>query len=421
MPNKIAIVDGVIRVPDDPIVVLLTGDGIGPEVVGAAVRVVDKAVAIAFGGRRKIAWVEHPAGEAALQAEGELLPAKTLQAVRDHVVALKGPMTTPIGHGHRSVNVEMRRRLDLYACVRPVRYFRGVPSQVRHPEHLNVVIFRENTEDVYAGAEYVAGSAEAGKLLEVLKGFGAELRGDSAIGIKPISEFASKRLVRRAVNYALEHDRRIVTLVHKGNIMKYTEGAFRDWGFAEARAILGERMLTMDEVAGERLPPAGKILVQEKIADAMFQDLIRRPQWHDVIATTNLNGDYLSDAAAAQVGGLGMAPGANIGDDAAVFEATHGSAPQYAGQDKVNPTSVILSAVMMLNYLGWHEAGKLVEGAVEDTIRRRIVTYDLARLMEDATLVSCSGFGKMVEDAMVRRAAEKTTNGPQLGQHTVSQ
>ncbi len=404
MPSKIVIENGVARVPDDPSVVLLLGDGIGPEVVCAAVRVVDKAVAIAFGGKRKISWVKYPAGESTFAQEGALLPENTLQAIREHVVALKGPMTTPVGHGHRSVNVDLRRQLDLYACVRPVRYFRGVPSQVRHPEHLNVVIFRENTEDVYAGVEYRAGTVEARQLLEQLRGYGAAIRDDSAIGIKPISEFASKRLVRRAVVYALENNRRSVTLVHKGNIMKYTEGAFRDWGFEEARAVLGERLATAEEVGDDGRPPAGKILVQEKIADAMFQDLIRRPQAHDVIATTNLNGDYLSDAAAAQVGGLGMAPGANIGDFAAVFEATHGSAPQYAGQDKVNPTSVILSAVMMLHYLGWTEAGKLVEAAVEDTIRRRIVTYDLAQLIDDATLVSCSGFGKMVEDAIARES-----------------
>jgi isocitrate dehydrogenase len=402
MPSKIAIEDGQLQVPDDPLIVLLPGDGTGPEVVGAAVKVVEKAVAKAFGGKRRIHWVEYPAGERTFNERGELLPAATLQAIRDHVVALKGPMTTPVGHGHRSVNVELRQKLDLYACVRPVRWFCGVPSQVRKPQDLNVVIFRENTEDVYAGIEFPADSAQAKKLIEDLCAMGANLRTDSAIGIKPISEFASKRLVRRAVNFAVENGRRILTLVHKGNIMKYTEGAFLDWGLATAREILGDRMTTLAENGGARLPPPGKILVQDKIADAMFQDLIRRPQWHDVIATTNLNGDYLSDAAAAQVGGLGMAPGANIGDEAAVFEATHGSAPQYAGLDKVNPTSVILSAVMMLDYLGWRPAARLIEAAVEETIKRKIVTYDLAPLMEGATLVSCSGFGTMVEDAIAR-------------------
>jgi isocitrate dehydrogenase len=342
------------------------------------------------------------AGEATFLATGELLPAATLQAIRDHVVALKGPMTTPVGHGYRSANVALRQQLDLYACVRPVRYFRGVPSQLRNPEQLNVVIFRENTEDVYAGVEYPAGSKEAAELQARLKSYGAELRADSAIGIKPISEFASKRLVRRAIQHAMDTGRKSVTLVHKGNIMKFTEGAFQQWGYEVAREMLGDRLVTADELGGRRTPPAGKILVQDKIADAMFQDLIRRPEWHEVIATTNLNGDYLSDAAAAQVGGLGMAPGANIGDDAAVFEATHGSAPQYAGLDKVNPTSVILSGAMLLNYLGWNEAAALIETAVEDTIMRKIVTYDLARLLNGATLVSCSGFGKMVEDAISR-------------------
>jgi isocitrate dehydrogenase len=402
MPNKIRLVDGEPQVPDNPAIVLLCGDGIGPEVVGAAVKVVDRAVRKSYGGRRVIKWLPYPAGEASLKENGELLPEETLDAIRDHVVALKGPMTTPVGQGYRSANVALRQRLDLYACVRPVRYYHGVPSALRHPEKLDAIIFRENTEDVYAGIEYAAGTAEADKIIALIHSFGGNVRPDSAMGLKPMSEFASKRLIRRAINYTLEHDRKKITLVHKGNIMKFTEGAFQQWGYEVAREMLGDRMVTTDQVGPDRMPPPGKVLVQDKIADAMFQDLIRRPDWHDVIVTTNLNGDYLSDAAAAQVGGLGMAPGANIGDEAAVFEATHGSAPQYAGQDKVNPTSVLLSAAMMLAYMGWHEAKRLIEIAVEETIVRKIVTYDLARLLKNPTEVSCSGFGKMVEDAILR-------------------
>ncbi|MDP8223641.1 MAG: NADP-dependent isocitrate dehydrogenase [Candidatus Lernaella stagnicola] len=402
MPHKIRFVDGELQVPDNPFVVLLCGDGIGPEVVDAAVKVVDKAVLRSYAGQRRIKWQEQPAGERSLHDNGDLLPETTLQAIRDHIVALKGPMTTPVGHGFRSANVALRQRLDLYACVRPVRYYSGVPSALRRPEKLDVVIYRENTEDVYAGVEYAAGSPEAETFIAQAKKFGSDIRRDSAIGLKPISEFASKRLIRRAIEYALENERKKITLVHKGNIMKFTEGAFQKWGYELAREMLGNRMVTGDQVGPDRSPPPGKILVQDKIADAMFQDLIRRPQWHDVIVTTNLNGDYLSDAAAAQVGGLGMAPGANIGDEAAVFEATHGSAPQYAGQDKVNPTSVILSGSLMLRYMGWHEAARLIEAAVEETILRKIVTYDLARLLKNPTEVSCSGFGKMVEDSITR-------------------
>ncbi|MHA1568552.1 MAG: NADP-dependent isocitrate dehydrogenase [Alphaproteobacteria bacterium] len=402
MPAKITIKDEVLLVPDDPIIGLLPGDGIGPEVVGAAVGVINAAVSHVYDNKRKIHWLELPAGEQGLRETGELLPQTTLDAVRAYKVALKGPMTTPVGSGFRSINVALRRELDLYACIRPVRHYQGVPSPLCRPDKLNVVIFRENTEDVYTGVEYAANSEEAHSLLRCLHELGAIVRDDSAVGIKPISQFGSKRLIKVAINYALKHVKRRVTFVHKGNIMKYTEGAFRNWGYELAREMLGDRMVTADQVGADREPPPGKILVQDKIADAMFQDLILRPRWHDVIATTNLNGDYLSDAAAAQVGGLGMAPGANIGDEVAVFEATHGSAPHYAGQDKVNPSSVILSGVMMLDHLGWPEAARVVENALEATIGKGTVTYDLARLLSGSTKVSCSGFGRAVEETIRR-------------------
>ncbi|HPQ71695.1 MAG TPA: isocitrate dehydrogenase (NADP(+)) [bacterium] len=402
MPEKITIRDGNLSVPDNPIICLLKGDGTGPEIVDTAVSVIDRAVAKAYDGRRKLHWLELPAGLNSLEAGGELLPAATLAAIRDHVIALKGPMTTPVGEGFRSVNVTLRQQLDLYACVRPVKHFDSVPSPICAPQKLDIVIFRENTEDVYTGIEYAADSKEAESLMHCLHDLGADVRIDSAVGIKPISRFGSKRLIRRAVEYALAHGRRRITFMHKGNIMKFTEGAFRNWGYEVAREMLGERMVTLDEVGDEREPPAGKILVQDKIADAMFQDLLLRPHWHEVIATTNLNGDYLSDAAAAQVGGLGMAPGANIGDDAAVFEATHGSAPHYAGQDKVNPSSVILSGVLMLEHLGWKEAGALIMQAIQETIQNETVTYDLARQITGATTVRCSEFGKLIEEAIAR-------------------
>jgi len=402
MPEKITIRDGILSVPDQPLISLLKGDGTGPEIVDTAVAGIDRAVAQAYSGRRKLHWRELPAGLHSLEAGGELLPAATLAAIREHVVALKGPMTTPVGEGFRSVNVTLRQQLDLYACVRPVKHFDGVPSPICSPQKLDIVIFRENTEDVYTGIEYAADSKEAESLLHCLHDLGAEVRRDSAVGIKPISRFGSMRLIRKAVDYALAHGRRRITFMHKGNIMKYTEGAFRNWGYEVAREMLGEQMVTLDEGGPEHAPPAGKILVQDKIADAMFQDLLLRPHWHEVIATTNLNGDYLSDAAAAQAGGLGMAPGANIGDAAAVFEATHGSAPHYAGQDKVNPSSVILSGVLMLEYLGWKEAGALIAQALQETIQNETVTYDLARQIAGAKTVRCSEFGKLIEAAIVR-------------------
>ena len=385
-------------VPDHPVIPFIRGDGTGPDIWIAAQPVFDAAIAAAYGGKRKIAWFEVFAGESACEKYGpnQHLPADTLNAIRQYRVAIKGPLSTPVGGGIRSLNVAMRQKMDLYACVRPVRYIPGIPSPLKEPGKLDVVIFRENTEDVYAGIEYAAETEASAILIKTLGDLGAQVRPKSAIGIKPISEFCSKRLVAEAVKYAMENDRPRVTLVHKGNIMKFTEGAFCAWGYEIAREMLGDRMVTIDQVGADRMPPAGKILVQDKIADAMFQDLILRPHWHDIITTTNLNGDYLSDAAAALVGGLGFAPGANIGDEVALFEATHGSAPHYAGQDKVNPSSVILSGVMMLDYLGWTEAARLIEKALEATIKNGLVTYDLARLMSGSTKVSCSAYGQAV-------------------------
>ncbi len=395
--------DGDAIVPDDPIVPFIEGDGTGPDIWHASQPVFDAAIHRAYGGRRKIVWFEIFAGEKATRLYGgdTWLPQDSLEAIREHVVAIKGPLTTPVGGGIRSLNVALRLELDLYACVRPVRWFQGVGAPVVHPERLNVVIFRENTEDVYAGIEWKAGTPEAASLIAYLnegpvKALGKQLRLDSGIGIKPASKTGSQRLVRRAIRYALEHNLASVTLMHKGNIMKFTEGAFRDWGYELAREELGEVTVTEAELSekhGGKLPP-GKVLIKDRIADNMFQQILLRPDEYQVIATTNLNGDYFSDACAAQVGGLGFAPGANIGDAAAIFEATHGTAPKYAGQDKVNPSSVILSGVMMLRYMQWNEAAALIETALEHTIADKTVTYDLARQMEGAKLVSCSGFGQ---------------------------
>ncbi|HDI00693.1 MAG TPA: isocitrate dehydrogenase (NADP(+)), partial [Firmicutes bacterium] len=354
----------------------------------------DRAVERAYGGRRFIVWKEILAGEKAYKKTGRWLPEETLQAIREHIVAIKGPLTTPVGGGYRSLNVAMRQALDLYACIRPIRYIDGVPSPIEEPRRVDFVIFRENTEDVYAGIEWPSGSEEAKGVREFLRErFGVHLSEDSGIGLKPISEFRTKRLVRKAINYALEQGRRSVTLVHKGNIMKYTEGAFRDWGYEVAKEF-GERVVTESELKGE--PPDGVLVVKDRIADSMFQQVLLRPEEYDVIATPNLNGDYLSDASAALVGGLGMAPGANVGDLLAVFEPTHGTAPKYAGLDKVNPSSLILSGAMMLEYIGWKEAAELVVRALERTISEGKVTYDLARQMEGATLLKCSEFGEAV-------------------------
>jgi isocitrate dehydrogenase len=394
--------DGRWHVPDHPIIPFIEGDGIGPDIWRASQIVFDAAVEKAFGGRRKIVWMEIYAGEKALSVYGkdQWLPEETNQVIRDFRVAIKGPLTTPIGGGIRSINVKLRQVHDLYACVRPVRYFQGVPSPVKEPQKLDVVIFRENTEDVYAGIEFKEGSAEAQALIEFLRDrLKKTIRPDSGVGIKPMSKFGSKRLVRRAIDYAIAHGRPSVTLVHKGNIMKFTEGAFRDWGYELAREEFGDRIVTEDQL-GSGGAPAGKVVIKDRIADSMFQQLLLRPNEYSVLATPNLNGDYLSDACAAQVGGLGLAPGANIGDRVAMFEATHGTAPKYAGQDKVNPGSVILSGAMMFEHLGWTEAARLIVDGLERTIAARTVTYDLERQMPGATLLKCSEFGQAIAKNM---------------------
>jgi isocitrate dehydrogenase len=400
--KQISVQSGRAQVPDNPIIPFIEGDGTGPDIWRASQRVFDAAVKKAYGGQRRIVWYEIFAGEKAHQKFGEWLPKGTLDAIQHFVVAIKGPLTTPVGGGIRSLNVTLRQVLNLYACVRPVRYFPGVPAPVKHPEKLNVVIFRENTEDVYAGIEFQEGSDRALKLIDYLSDFGYEINRDSGIGIKPISISGTKNLVRRAIRYALENKRKVVTLVHKGNIMKYTEGAFRDWGYQLAREEFRDQIVTEEEVTKQHggQAPEGKIIVNDRIADAMFQQVLLRPDEYSVIATPNLNGDYLSDACAAQVGGLGMAPGANIGDNAAVFEATHGTAPKYAGLDVINPSSVILSGVMMFEYMGWQEAGDLIISGIIRTIDQKKVTYDLERLMEGATKVKTSEFGDAIIENM---------------------
>jgi isocitrate dehydrogenase len=388
--------NGRLIIPDDPIVPFIEGDGTGPDIWRASVRVFDASVSKAFGGKRRLAWFEVPAGEKAKNQYGEWLPNDTLEAVRAYKIAIKGPLTTPVGGGIRSLNVTLRQVLDLYACVRPVRYFNGTPAPVTHPERMNVVIFRENTEDVYAGIEWAKGTPEALKLIEFLdRELGKRVRQDSGIGIKPISEVGSKRLVRKALEYAVRQKRKTVTLVHKGNIMKFTEGAFRDWGYELAKAEFRDHIVTEEEV-GNGASRDGKVLVNDRIADSVFQQILTRTSEYDVFATTNLNGDYLSDACAAQVGGLGMAPGSNVSDDIGFFEATHGTAPKYAGKDMINPGSVILSGVMMLRYLGWNEAADLIERGLERTIQQKKVTYDLARQMEGATELKTSQFADAV-------------------------
>jgi isocitrate dehydrogenase len=387
-----------LEVPDRPIIPFLEGDGTGPDIWRATRRVLDGAVDKIYGGSRSIAWFEVLAGEKAYNQKNEWLPEETLEAIRHYRVAIKGPLTTPVGGGIRSLNVTLRQVLDLYACVRPVRYFNGVPSPVREPEKVDMVIFRENIEDVYAGIEWPAGSENANKMIEFIAGLGKKVRPESGIGIKPISAFGSKRLVRKALRYAVDAHRESVTLVHKGNIMKFTEGAFKDWGYEAARESFGDATVTeadlWDKHGGKA--PDGRIVVKDRIADSMFQQVLLRPDEYDVIATTNLNGDYLSDALAAQVGGLGMAPGSNEGDGYAVFEATHGTAPKYANQDKVNPGSLILSGCMMLRWLGWREAADATEAALGRTIEQKRVTYDLERLMEGATLLKTSEFAEAI-------------------------
>jgi isocitrate dehydrogenase len=358
--------DGRLAVPDHPVVPFIEGDGIGPDIWRATRRVVDAAVEKAYGGRRAIAWLEVLAGEKAFRQTGQWLPAETLEALRRYRVGLKGPLTTPVGGGIRSLNVTIRQELDLYACVRPVRYIRGVPSPMRAPEHVDMVIFRENTEDVYAGIEWPAGSPEAERLRAILADqFGKHIRPESGIGIKPISRYGSERLIRRAIRYALEEGRRSVTMMHKGNIMKFTEGAFRDWGYQLAKREFPDQVISEEDLYNryQGKQPPGTVVLKDRIADITFQHVLLRPQDYDVIACPNLNGDYLSDALAAQVGGVGMAPGSNISDELAVFEATHGTAPVHADKDEANPSSLILSAVMMLDHLGWREAGSLIRRA----------------------------------------------------------
>ncbi|HVT39003.1 MAG TPA: isocitrate dehydrogenase (NADP(+)) [Gemmatimonadaceae bacterium] len=396
--ERIETSDDGFAVPDHPIIPFIEGDGTGPDIWRASVRVLDAAVATAYAGRRKIAWMEVLAGQKAFGATGEWMPAESLEAVREFKIALKGPLTTPVGGGIRSLNVALRQELDLYACIRPVRYFEGVGSPMKHPEELDIVIFRENIEDVYSGIEFKAGSSEAGKLREFIqREFGKPIREGSAIGIKPMSPFGSKRLVKMAIQHALKRGRKSVTLVHKGNIMKFTEGGFRDWGYELARDQFGATVVPEADLA--KAGAAGRanaVVIKDRIADSMFQQLLLRPEEYDVIATSNLNGDYLSDAAAAQVGGLGIAPGGNVGDHAAVFEATHGTAPKYAGLDKINPGSLILSGAMMLEHMAWQEAGNLIVHGMEQAIAAGTVTYDLARQMKGATEVSTSKFADAV-------------------------
>ena len=387
--------DGKLNVPDQPITPYIEGDGVGPDIWRASVRVFDAAVKKCYGVKRKVHWLEVYAGEKAFQLKKEWAPEETIEMIREHKVGIKGPLTTPVAEGIRSINVLLRQKLDLYACIRPVKYLSGTPSPLKHPEKVDMVVFRENTEDVYAGIEWKEGSEEALRLRAFLeREMGKRIREDSGIGIKPISRFGTKRLVRMAIHYALTHGRKSVTLVHKGNIMKFTEGAFRDWGYEVAKEEFGERVLLESEWGDKKVKnlPEGKIVLKDRIADAMFQQILLRPEDYDVLAMPNLNGDYMSDALAAQVGGLGMAPGANIGDQAAVFEATHGTAPKYANQDVVNPGSLILSGAMMFDYLGWSEVGEKIKKALENTISKKIVTYDLARQMKGARKVKCSEF-----------------------------
>jgi isocitrate dehydrogenase len=390
---------GRFTVPDRPIIPFIEGDGTGADIWRAARTVFDAAVRRAYGGKREVAWYEVFAGEKAHERFSTWLPQDTLDAIKRFRIAIKGPLTTPVGGGIRSLNVSLRQLLDLYVCWRPVRYYPGVPSPMKRPELLNVVIFRENTEDVYAGIEWKQGTPEAARIIEFLdREMGRKIRPDSGIGIKPMSATGSKRLVRQAIRYALEHGHRSVTLVHKGNIMKFTEGAFRDWGYELAAEEFKGLAIAEKDVAGEA--PKGKVMVKDRIADSMFQQVLLRPDEYEVIATPNLNGDYLSDACAAQVGGLGMAPGANIGDGYGVFEATHGTAPKYAGQDVINPSSVILSGSMMFSFMGWKEVSDLIERGITETIRQKRVTYDLHRLMDGATKLKTSEFAAAIVENM---------------------
>lgn len=393
------------RFPDFPDIPYIEGDGTGPDIWKATRMVLDSAVDHVYKGKRGIRWKEVLAGEKAFRESGSFLPDETLQSIREHGIAIKGPLTTPVGKGIRSVNVALRQELDLFACIRPVKYIPGVPSPMRHPEKVDMVVFRENTEDVYTGLEWEADSAIAKKIIALVQEeTGKKIRPGSGIGLKPMSRFGTRRLVGMAIQYALKHGRRSVTLVHKGNIMKFTEGAFRNWGYELAREKFADVTVTEEALSDkqEQRLPEGKVIIKDRIADAMFQHILLRPDEYDVLAMPNLNGDYMSDALAAMVGGLGMAPGANIGDGYAVFEATHGTAPKYAGLDKVNPGSLILSGALMFDYMGWKEAGDLVREGLSSAISQKRVTYDLARQMEGAVELSCSGFARAVTDAFRR-------------------
>ncbi|WP_083748896.1 NADP-dependent isocitrate dehydrogenase [Pelomonas sp. KK5] len=399
--------DHSLNVPDEPIIPFIEGDGVGVDVTPVMLKVVDAAVAKAYRGQRRIHWMEIYAGEKAAGLYGPevSLPEETIAAVKDFVVSIKGPLTTPVGGGIRSLNVALRQALDLYVCLRPVQYFKGVPSPLKEPEKTKMVVFRENSEDIYAGIEYEAGSEEARKLIAFLRDeLGARkmrFPETSAIGVKPVSREGTERLVRKAIQYAIDHDKPSVTLVHKGNIMKFTEGAFRDWGYALAEKEFGAEAIDGGPWRRLRNPRTGRVItIKDSIADAFLQQILMRPAEYSVVATLNLNGDYISDALAAQVGGMGIAPGANMSDSVACFEATHGTAPRYAGKDYVNPGSLILSAEMMLRHIGWPEAADLIVQSLEAAIQSRKVTYDFARLMEDVVQVSCSGFGQVMIDCM---------------------
>ena len=391
--------DGTYNIPDNPIITFIEGDGIGPDLWAASVRVFDAAVEKAFKGSKKISWAEVYAGEKALDITKEWLPQETTDVISEYLISIKGPLTTPVGGGIRSLNVALRQIMDLYACARPVRWINGTPSPVKNPEKMDVVLFRENTEDVYSGVEYESGTDEANELIKILQTkFGANVRDLSGVGIKPISAFGTKRLVRKAIQYAIDNGRKTVTLVHKGNIMKFTEGAFKDWGYELGKEEFPDVTISEDELWDkyDGKAPEGKIVINDRIADNMLQQILTRTDEYDVLALPNLNGDYMSDACAAQIGGLGLAPGANIGDEIALFEATHGTAPKYAGQDKVNPGSVILSGVMMFEHIGWREVSNLIVKALEKTVLDKDVTYDLHRQIEGANLLKCSEFGDAI-------------------------
>ena len=394
--------DGTYNIPDNPIITFIEGDGIGPDLWRASVRVFDAAVEKTFGGSKKIVWAEVYAGEKALEITKEWLPKETTDVISEYLISIKGPLTTPVGGGIRSLNVALRQIMDLYACVRPVRWINGTPSPVKSPQKMDVVLFRENTEDVYSGVEFESGTDEANQLIKYLQdSLGANIRDLSGVGIKPISAFGTKRLVRKAIQYAIDNNRKTVTLVHKGNIMKFTEGLFRDTGYQLAKDEFGAKEVDGGPWCSFTNPKTGKeIIINDTIADAFLQQILLRPAEYSVIATLNLNGDYISDALAAQVGGIGIAPGANLSDSVGVFEATHGTAPGYAGKDMVNPSSLILSAEMMLRHMGWTEAADLILNAMSKTIKNKTVTYDLERLIDDATKLSCSEFGKALEDSI---------------------